>query len=298
MHPAPSVILFSTLSGAGFGLLAFLGLGLPATTGWVAFVFYLIGYALSLGGLFAAFFHLKNKKNAWRSYSQWRSSWLSREAIAAPAALLTMGLYAAGEIFFATRLVPIGILGAILCIFTVFTTAMIYTQLRAVPRWNQPATPAVFLTAAIAGGALLSGNVDAAMVLMVLLGAVVGFHWWKGDRRFAEAGTTRRTATRLDGAVASWERPHTGDNYLTREMIFQIARKHAVKLRAIAMALMVVVPVLALLIGGPHHAPAALAVLSHLAGVLVQRWLFFAEAEHVVGLYYGAHDDRMGPDAA
>ena len=26
---------------------------------------------------------------------------------------------------------------------------------------------------------------------------------------------------------------------------------------------------------------------SHLAGVLASRWLFFAEAEHVVGLYYG-----------
>ncbi|MEM8848784.1 MAG: DmsC/YnfH family molybdoenzyme membrane anchor subunit [Pseudomonadota bacterium] len=289
MHPAPSVILFSTLSGAGFGLLAFLGLGLPSTNGWIAFVFYLIAYALAVGGLFAAFFHLANKKNAWRSYSQWRSSWLSREAIAAPAALLTMGVYAIGEIFFEIRLVPLGILGATLSLFTVFTTAMIYTQIRAVPRWNQPATPAFFLTAAITGGALLSGNVTAAMVLMVLLGAVVGFHWWKGDRRFAEAGSTLRTATQLDGEVSLWERPHTGDNYLTREMVFQIARKHSIKLRVIAMALMVVLPVLLLLIGGPHHLPAALAVLLHLSGVFVQRWLFFAEAEHVVGLYYGAN---------
>ncbi|MEM7710466.1 MAG: DmsC/YnfH family molybdoenzyme membrane anchor subunit [Pseudomonadota bacterium] len=288
MHPAPSVILFSALSGIGLGLLAFLGLGLPATSGWVAFVFYLIAYTLALGGLFAAFFHLKNKKNAWRSYSQWRSSWLSREAIAAPAALLTMGVYAIGEVFFATRLVPIGILGAIFCLFTVFTTAMIYTQIRAVPRWNQPATPAVFLTAAITGGALLSGNVTAAMILMAILGAVVGFHWWKGDRRFAEVGSTLHSATQLNGDVTLWEKPHTGDNYLTREMVFQIARKHAVKLRVIAMGLMVVLPVLVLLMGGPHHLPAAIAVLSHLTGVLVQRWLFFAEAEHVVGLYYGA----------
>jgi sulfite dehydrogenase (quinone) subunit SoeC len=36
-----------------------------------------------------------------------------------------------------------------------------------------------------------------------------------------------------------------------------------------------------------HHLLAGLAVLSHLAGVLATRWLFFAEAEHVVGLYYG-----------
>ena len=35
------------------------------------------------------------------------------------------------------------------------------------------------------------------------------------------------------------------------------------------------------------HVFAALAILSHIAGVLVQRWLFFAEAKHVVSLYYG-----------
>ncbi len=33
MHPAPSVIFFSTFSGLGFGLLVFLGLGMPATHG-------------------------------------------------------------------------------------------------------------------------------------------------------------------------------------------------------------------------------------------------------------------------
>ena len=35
------------------------------------------------------------------------------------------------------------------------------------------------------------------------------------------------------------------------------------------------------------HVFAVLAIASHIAGVLTARWLFFAEAEHVVGLYYG-----------
>ena len=34
MHPAPSVILFSVLSGAGFGLLAFLAAGAALPAGW------------------------------------------------------------------------------------------------------------------------------------------------------------------------------------------------------------------------------------------------------------------------
>lgn len=292
MHPAPSVILFSSLSGAGFGLMFFLGLGLPATTGWVAFVFYAIAYALAVGGLLASVFHLGNRRNAYKSYTQWRTSWLSREAWAAVAALLVMGLYAALQVFFATTVAPLGWLGAALSILTVFTTSMIYAQLRAVPRWNQPATPAFFLTAALAGGALLSGNVVAAIVLLVLLGAVVVFHWWKGDRRFAEAGTTIGTATQLGGRVSLWEKPHTGENYLTREMVYLVARKHAVKLRVIALTLISILPAAVLLIFGPHHVPALIAVVSHLAGVLTQRWLFFAEAEHVVGLYYGAHTGR------
>ena len=293
MHPAPSVIVFSTLSGAGFGLLAFLGLGLPDVRGWVALVFYAIAYALAIGGLVSAFFHLRNKKQAWRSYSQWRTSWLSREAWAAVAALLTMAVVAAGQVFGGVRLAPLGWLGAALSLATVVTTAMIYAQLRAVPRWNQPATPVLFVTASLAGGALLAGQVDAAMGLLALLGAVTAFHWWRGDRRFAEAGSGMGSATGLDGRLALWERGHTNETYVTREMVFRVARKHAVKLRVVAMALMVVVPVAALAIGGPHHLPAALAVVAHLAGVAVQRWLFFAEAEHVVGLYYGA-----GPSAA
>lgn len=294
MHPAPSVILFSSMSGAGFGLLFFLGLGLPTTVGWVAFVFYLIAYVLAVGGLLSSVFHLGNPVKAVKSYSQWRTSWLSREAWAAVSALLVMAVYAALQVFFAITIHPLGWLGAALSLATVFTTSMIYTQLRAVPRWNQPATPVFFLTSSLAGGALLSGNILAAIVLLLALAAVVAFHWWKGDRRFAEVGTTIGTATQLKGHVRLWEKPHTGENYLTREMVYQVARKHAVKLRVLALLMISVLPVLLLLAFPAHHALAAVAVLLHLGGVLTQRWLFFAEAEHVVGLYYGAHAPRAG----
>lgn len=292
MHPAPSVIIFSTLSGAGFGLLFFLGLGLPTTSGWVAFVFYLIAFALAVGGLLAATFHLANRKNAWKSYSQWRTSWLSREAWAAIGALLTMGIFAFGQVFFGIDLQPLGWIGALLSLCVVFTTSMIYAQLKTVPRWNQMATPAVFLSASLAGGALLSGNINAAAWLLALLGVAVAVHWWKGDQRFAEAGSTIASATQLQGRVSLWEKPHTGDNYLTREMVFQVARKHAVKLRVIALAAMSVIPVLLLVAFPVHHTLGALVVLLHIGGVFVQRWLFFAEAEHVVGLYYGAHTGK------
>ena len=58
MHPAPSVIVFTTFSGLGFGLLAWLGFGYPAVTGWTAFVFFAIAFGMAGGGLLASTFHL------------------------------------------------------------------------------------------------------------------------------------------------------------------------------------------------------------------------------------------------
>ncbi|KUP91333.1 dimethyl sulfoxide reductase anchor subunit family protein [Tritonibacter horizontis] len=294
MHPAPSVIAFTTLSGLGFGLLFFLGLGLPAVTGGVAFVFFTIAYGLAVGGLLASTFHLGRPERAWKAFSQWRTSWLSREGCCAVAALLTMGLYAIGAIFLDRHWPFVGALGAALSIGTVFTTSMIYAQLRTVPRWNMmPLTPALFLTLALAGGALLAGQQDQATGLLGLAGLTLLAYWHQGDRAFATSGTTLASATGLGriGQVRAFEPPHTGTNYLLREFVHVVGRKHAQKLRVIGFALAIGLPLLLLLVPvsglALKHALAGLAVLSHMAGVVCTRWLFFAEAEHVVGLYYG-----------
>ncbi len=289
MHPAPSVIVFSSFSGLGFGLLFWLGLGLPAPTGWIAFSFFAIAYLLAVGGLIASTFHLGHPERAPLAFTQWRTSWLSREAWAAVTALLVMALYGAGLVFFGQRIAPLGLIGAALSLGTVLTTAMIYAQMKTVPRWRHWSTPALFLSLSLSGGALLAGQGGAALVLLLLAAAFQLVNWLDGDARFARAGHSLATATGLgeSGAVRSFAPPHTGTNYLLREMVHVIGRKHALRLRVIAFALAYVLPALLLLMP-LGHAVAALAVLSHLAGVLASRWLFFAEAEHVVGLYYGA----------
>lgn len=288
MHPAPSVILFSTLSGLGFGLLFWLGLGMPDVTGWVAFVFLVIAYLLAVGGLLASTFHLGHPERALRAFTQWRSSWLSREGLAAVAALLVMALFGAGLVFLGVGWTLVGLVGAALSLGTVFTTSMIYGQLGTVPRWHTPLTPVMFLSISLAGGALLAGQMQWATGLLVLAGLVQVGYWVQGDRALAGSGTDLATATGLGsiGAVRAFEPPHTGSNYLLREMVYVVGRRHSVKLRAIALVLMVAVPV-ALLALPFNHYFAALTVVSHLGGVAVSRWLFFAEAEHVVGLYYG-----------
>jgi DMSO reductase anchor subunit len=288
MHPAPSVILFSTLSGLGFGLLAFLGFGMPASTGWVAFVFYLLGYLLAVGGLIASTFHLGHPERALKAFKQWRSSWRSREGICAVAALLIMGLYAIGAIFFDQLWSLVGIIGGILSILTVFTTSMIYTQIKTVPRWHNVTTPIMFLSICIAGGALMAGQVSLAMPLLAIAGIAQIAHWVLGDKALAKSGTTLATATGLGarGDVRAFEPPHTGTNYLLKEFVYVIGRKHAAKLRVVAIVLMVGLPLILLTLSHSHIL-AGLAVISHLVGVFAARWLFFAEAEHVVGLYYG-----------
>ena len=88
------------------------------------------------------------------------------------------------------------------------------------------------------------------------------------------------------GKVRAFEPPHTGSNYLMREFIHQVGRRHADQLRIITIGLAFILPVVLIVL--PFNVGfAALALLSHIAGVLTLRWLFFAQAEHVVGLYYG-----------
>ena len=288
MHPAPSVILFSTLSGMGLGLLALLGAGLAMATGWSAFLWWGLGYAMAVGGLLASTFHLGSPQRALLAFSQWRTSWLSREAWCAVAALLTLAPMALSDLFELGMPRIIGQVGAFLALATVFTTAMIYTQIRAVPRWHHWITPLLFLAFAITGGALLAGQGWAGWCL-IGLGPLLGLYWRIGDGQFARAAQTLGTATGLDriGEVQVFEQAHTAGNYLLREMIFVVGRKHARKLRLIAVGAAAVLPALIVLLAPDAIATVAIAATVHLIGTFAQRWLFFAEAEHVVGLYYG-----------
>ncbi len=288
MHPAPSVIIFTTFSGLGFGLLAWLGFDATPAKGWAAFWWFLIAFGFACGGLISSTFHLGHPERALKAFTQWRTSWLSREGVCAVAALIIMGLYAAALIFFDTHIPHLGWIGALLSLGTVFTTSMIYAQLETIPRWNTPLTSLLYLSYAITGGALLSGRVTIALILLLITTAVQLLWWKQGDSAFAGSGSTLGTATGLGdrGEVRSMAHPHTSPNYLMREFIHVIGRKHAQKLRIISLGLMAVLPVILLLLPFTHVF-ALLAVLSHIAGVATSRWLFFAEAEHTVGLYYG-----------
>ncbi|MDQ7010745.1 MAG: DmsC/YnfH family molybdoenzyme membrane anchor subunit, partial [Mariprofundaceae bacterium] len=275
-------------SGLGFGLLFWLGIGYPEVYGMSAFGMFFVAYALAVGGLLASTAHLGNPKNAIHAFSQWRTSWLSREGIASVVTLLLMAVYAIGMVFLGQRFQILGWIGAALSMFTVFTTSMIYAQLKTVPRWNMRLTSVMFLTYAVAGGALLAGQISIAVVLLLVLTLVQFAVWQAGDKRFREAGHTIETATGLGnlGKVRLLEPPHTSPNYLMKEMVFTVGRKHSRKLRMIAGVSLGLLPVILLYSLPFNPISAALAVAFHVLGLFAARWLFFAEAEHVVGLYY------------
>lgn len=289
MHPAPSIIFFTVFSGLGFGLLTFLGLGLPDVSGFTAFVFFTLAYLMAVGGLAASAFHLGNPQRALKAFSQWRSSWLSREACLSVAALVVMGLYAIGVVFFHTRITVLGLLGSGLCIATVFATSMIYTQIKTVPRWNHWTTPSLFLGYALGGGAFLAAEMNIGATLMVLTSLFQLFVWFIGDKRFAASGSSIETATGLGtiGKARMFEAPHSSKNYLMTEMVHVVGRKHSRVLRIVGFLCLGLIPYALLEFLAFNHFLIALAVLIHLVGLLTIRWLFFAEAEHTVGLYYG-----------
>lgn len=312
MHPASSVIFFTTASGAGYGLLFLLGLAgagglVPASLSF-GLVGFTLAFALIVSGLVASTFHLGHPERAWRAMSQWRSSWLSREGLAAVVTFVPAGLFALGWVFLGEARGVWGMFGVLAsagAVVTVVCTAMIYASLPTIRQWQHPLVLPGYLVLALYTGALwmallahaLGGAASLFLWLAVVSGVGAGVlkwvYWHQIDT--AQATTTSGTATGLGhlGPVRLLEGPSTSKNFVMREMGYRVARKHADKLRTIAGLVGIFAPISLLLIAaalGPERGsiPVFLAALCGSVGVVVERWLFFAEATHVVTTYYGA----------
>jgi DMSO reductase anchor subunit len=309
MHPALSVILFTTASGAGYGLLFLIGVlsgtsFLPESRWFAGFAFGLSLGAISFG-LLASTFHLGHPERAWRALSQWRSSWLSREGIASLIVYPPAGALALLWLLHGRTLPWLGWLTALLAAVTIYCTSMIYASLKPIPRWHHPLVPAVYLLLGLLTGALLLqmllaffGDIPVPLtwftLAMLVTGLMAKLAYWRSIDRAAPRSTAE-SATGLGslGRVHLLEAPHTSDNYLMKEMGHAIARKHAGKLRRISVLFGFLLPLILTLLATalPSLTGAAallLAAVSGLGGVLLERWLFFAEAKHAVTLYYGA----------
>jgi len=316
MHPAFSVIFFTVVSGCGYGLLFLLGLTVTVDPQRFAhasgFLTLASGMLFAAAGLTSSMFHLGQPQRAWRALSQWRSSWLSREGVVAlcsfaPAMLLGFGMWRGDDIIVRAS----GFTLALFAVATVACTAQIYASLKTIHAWHNAYVLPGYWLLALLGGAVwwqvlqrladIHARTPAPMLWLLPAAALAGWWWKRAYWRFIDTTThvaNAQTATGLGrfGTVHSAERPHTEANYLTNEMGFVLARKHATRLRAIAATLFGIVPCALGLAAAWLDASAPFgalactcaAVASVTIGLFVERWLFFAEARHVVMLYYGA----------
>lgn len=306
MHPAFSVIFFTTLSGLGYGLLFWIGLQallLPDTLhADLALIGIALGLVLSSIGLLSSLAHLGRPERAWRAFSQWRSSWLSREGalaiVVVPAAVLLGVLLLKGESSWLMR--ASGFALAALALATVACTAMIYACLKPIPAWTHSLVLPVYLVFALLSGALACAAVQAEratpeLLLVLALGLfallVMKLAYWRAidAQRLPDAASA--VGLPAGAQVARFEAPHTEGSYITREMVFALARRHRQRLRLFAALMIFIAPLfglaLAWLLRDSDPRPAfAIATGLLWLGALLERWLFFAEARHVVSVYY------------
>lgn len=299
MHPAYSIIVFTALSGLGYGLSIALGLGFLDPSLLSTKLAYFVSLGLIAVGLTASLLHLGNPQRAWRALSQWRSSWLSREGVMAIATFVPITLSGALAVFANRHDLILGLIAVLGALITVYCTSMIYGSLKTVDSWHTKLTPLCFLLFSLAGGFLLASAFSGGLILellalLFLLLALVAKMVWRKRTQTLIPISTPESATGLGaiGKVRLFERPHSLDNYLTREMGFRVARKHAAKLWVIALTCGAVIPILALLVamalgtGLIAQLVLIVGVTAHLIGIFVERWLFFAEAKHAVMNYY------------
>jgi len=299
MHPAPSVIIFTVTAGAGYGLLFWLALSrlgalAPSISNTQLVVAGFIGLLLVTIGLLSSTLHLANPKNAWRSFMRFRTSWLSREAVFAVLFYpITLLWFATGGNGWLSALV------ALMAIVVLVCTAMIYASLKTIRQWNNALTPVNFVLLGLAAGAvlftlitLIQGTYTPRILAMAVAAIAAAafskllYFLWIGQ----PAGPTINTALGFTRAtVQLLDVGHSSDTFLTKEFGYQVARAKILWARVVTVVVGFVLPLVLLtgLLGNPGVFHAALAAVLLMAGIFVERWLFFAEARHVVNLYHG-----------
>jgi DMSO reductase anchor subunit len=309
MRPALSVIFFTVLSGAGYGLWCLLGAGLALGMYPLTRIGVLVplgfGFVLVSAGLLASTSHLGRPERAWRALSQWRSSWLSREGIASLVTylpMLALAWLAYHEHASAGARVA-GALLALCALATVWCTANIYRSLKTIRAWRaRQVLPLYFTFALLSGGlwlwawvavsgyAMRGVGLPLALLALAVVAAIAKTDYWRHID--AQPANTAGHATGLEmlGQVRAFSGPVTEESYLTHEMAFVLARKHSTRLRRIALALFAVLPVLGIVIAVPAQQAwiAPIVALATLAGLFIERWLFFAEARHAVAAFFPA----------
>ncbi|WP_233835277.1 dimethyl sulfoxide reductase anchor subunit family protein [Paraburkholderia sp. ZP32-5] len=312
MNPAFSVVFLTTLSGAAQGLLiALVGVESAARLGFVTpptAAFYVVGavLALVLGGLglIASFFHLGHPERAWRAIAMWRTSWLSRECLCLPAFLACTFLYGIAHWFGSPWSLALGWLGILASAALFVCTAMIYACLRFLQEWATPLTLVNFVLLGCASGFTLATALSAWLVpaltgglaicacVLTLAGCASRCASLVRNARLRPKSTVQSATGIRNPKLVQVTRGFTAGAFNLREFFHG---KSARTLRGVKwgfLAAAFVAPVVLIVLGaglqpiGASFALLAVACLVQYAGLVAERWFFFAEAKHPQNLYY------------
>jgi len=292
MRPAWSVLLLTTLIGAGQGL--YLALFAAHASGRLLQAGMVLSLAFLAGGLAASFFHLGRPERAWRSAAMWRTSWLSREVIVLPAFMALVAAYAW------TQSAVVGALGAAACLALFVCTGMIYACLPFLQEWRTPLTVVNFTLFGCASGltvaAALAAWLEPELARPYAAAALVaGALAYLGRLASLARNARLRPKSTLASAIGvkhpkivQIAQGAMAGSFNTREFFHGRPREVVRAARWTLLALVFPAPAL-LLLAAPQSAPAlGAAFLLQYAGLLAERWYFFAEARHPQNLYYQA----------
>ncbi len=308
MKPAFSVLFFTVTSGIGYGLLIWLVLTHLMTSGDFGITHFMIvgfiGLTLATLGLLSSTLHLANPKNAWRAFSRFRTSWLSREGVFALVFYPVFLAYALSVYLNngdATIIVKaLGIVSISIALATLICTGMIYASLKPIRQWHNPLVTPLYLSFGLVSGALaysmlhlaltgsLSWPVSQAFLVLIVISFIAKMLYFNSIGK--PDGSTISTATGFSQAqVRLLDAGHNADTFLTKEFVFDAGAIKLLRLRWLMVVLAFIAPILLMLAAHKLNiAPLAyLAMACLCVGLFIERWLFFAEARHVVRLYHG-----------
>ena len=311
MHPGFSVILLTTLIGAGQGL--FLGLyaadlaaalhliELPSGRG-----FFVPGVVLVLAfagaGAVASLFHLGHPERAWRALAMWRTSWLSREGIVLPSFMLAVFLYGIAHWFEWPATLAIGAVAAVLCLSLFICTGMIYACIKFLQEWASPLTVINYIVLGCASGFTLASAFaaftedrlvvayTAAAIAITLLGLLTRCASLLRNSRIKHRSTLQSATGIHHPRIVQTSQGFMGGSYNTREFFHGRSRAFLRSVKWLFLALAFALPLLLLGFSLSHVSAVVLssAFVVQYAGLIAERWFFFAQSNHPQNLYYQA----------
>lgn len=306
MHPAFSILFFTTLAGTAQGLVALLAMavlgGVVMAPGFLLMALGLAGVLL-VAGLAASFLHLGRKSQAWRAVLMWRTSWMSREVIVLPAFIglvgLWWGLLKSGSSLVQPWVMPVILILGALALW--YCTAMIYACLRFIEEWAHPLTIINFTLIGLSSGLVLGCALAAMAGEARLLQAASPFAltftllaWFTRMLALKRNGaikhkSTLQSATGIKSAtLVQKSMGMSAGAFNTREFFHGASQALLKNVKMGFILLAFAVPSLLLLWGYSiqHGWPFVLALASQAPGLLAERWFFFSQAKHPQNLYY------------